>query len=173
MNVVSSQLGCRTTKLPSQKRHYLAVFCISFYWQRRPAQKKRRDYYLKKSPSNGLLHQSHRKRMLWLRPNWLNKKKRLKHHKSAIYCWRARCRRALSPASTTESDWLDWLRLFVFQAGEADQQYTESPCKKQALALLALPCTAQQSGPPPAPPPPSAAASTTLGESDLVCVCMF
>ena len=51
------------------KRDYLAIFCISFYWQRGPIQKKRRDYYLKKSPSNGILHQSHRKWMLWPHPN--------------------------------------------------------------------------------------------------------
>ena len=62
-------LRCRTTKLLSQKRRYLAVFCISFYWQRGPAEKKRRDYYLKNSLSNGILHQSHRKRMMWLRSN--------------------------------------------------------------------------------------------------------
>jgi hypothetical protein len=40
--------GCRTTKLLSQKRHHLAVFCISFLSQRRTLPEKRRDYYLKK-----------------------------------------------------------------------------------------------------------------------------
>ena len=63
-------LRCRTTKLLSQKRHHLAAFCISFYWQRGTRPEKRRDYYLKKSPSSGILHQLHCKRMLWLRPNW-------------------------------------------------------------------------------------------------------
>ena len=41
--------GCRTTKLLSQKRHHLAIFCISFLWQKGTCPEKRRDYYLKKS----------------------------------------------------------------------------------------------------------------------------
>ena len=56
-------LRCRTTKLLSQKRCHLAEFCISLYWQRGTCPEKRRDYYLKKSPSSGILHQSHCKRM--------------------------------------------------------------------------------------------------------------
>ena len=39
-------MQCRTTKLRSQKRRHLAVFCISFYWQRGTRLEKRRDYYL-------------------------------------------------------------------------------------------------------------------------------
>ena len=62
-------LQCRTTKLLSQKRRHIAAFCISFYWQKGTRPKKRRDYYLKKSPSSCILHQSHCKRMLWLRQN--------------------------------------------------------------------------------------------------------
>ena len=43
-------LRCRTTKLLSQKRHYLAVFCISFYWQRGPAQKEEETTISKNIP---------------------------------------------------------------------------------------------------------------------------
>ena len=61
-------MRCRTTKLLSQRRRYLAIFFISFYWQGGSTQKKKR-LLSQKSPSNGILHQSHRKRLLWLRPN--------------------------------------------------------------------------------------------------------
>ena len=46
-------LRCRSTKWLSQKKRHLAVFSISFYWQRGTRPEKRRDYYLKKSPSSG------------------------------------------------------------------------------------------------------------------------
>ena len=51
--------GSRTTKLLSQKRRrHLAIFCIRFLWRGGPIQEKRRDHYLKKKPSSGILHQS-------------------------------------------------------------------------------------------------------------------
>ena len=40
---------CRTTKLLSQKRRHLAIFCISFLWQRGTCPEKRKDYFLNKS----------------------------------------------------------------------------------------------------------------------------
>ena len=61
---------CRTTKLLSQKRRHLAVFCISFLWQRRTRPEKRRRLLpQKKRPSSCILHWSNRIWLLWLRPN--------------------------------------------------------------------------------------------------------
>ena len=59
-----------TTKLLSQKRHHLAIFCISLHWQRGTTQKKE-EITVSKSLSSIILHGSHCNRMLWLRPNWL------------------------------------------------------------------------------------------------------
>ena len=60
---------CRTTKLLSQKRRHLAIFCISFLWQRGTRPENRRDYSNQKNPSIGLLHRSNCNRLLWIRPN--------------------------------------------------------------------------------------------------------
>ena len=62
-------LRCRIIKLLSRKRRHLVVFCISFYWPRGICPEKRRDCYLKKSPSSGILHQWTCKQMFWLRLN--------------------------------------------------------------------------------------------------------
>ena len=75
--------GCRTTKLLSQKRHHLAIFCISFLWQRGTRPEKRRDYYLKKSPSSGILHQLHCQWMLWFRLNYSQEKNK----KTLVFCY--------------------------------------------------------------------------------------
>ena len=64
------QFGCRTTKLLSQKRRHLAVFSISFLWQKGTRPEKRKDYYLNKKPSRGILHRSNLNRLLWILPNW-------------------------------------------------------------------------------------------------------
>ena len=59
------QFRCRTTKLLSQKRRHLAVFCISFLWQKGTCLEKRKYYYLNKKSSSGILHRSNRNQLLW------------------------------------------------------------------------------------------------------------
>ena len=59
------QFRCRTTKLLSQKRRNLAVFCISFLWQKGTRLEKRKYYYLNKKSSSGILHRSNRNQLLW------------------------------------------------------------------------------------------------------------
>ena len=49
-----SHFGCRTTKLLSQKRHHLEIFCTSFYWQKGTCPEKRTYYCFKKKPSNSI-----------------------------------------------------------------------------------------------------------------------
>ena len=46
-----------------QKRRHLAVFSISFLWQRGTCPEKRKDYYLNKKPSRGILHRSNLNRL--------------------------------------------------------------------------------------------------------------
>ena len=78
--------ACRTTKLLSQKRRHLAVFCISFLWQKGTRLEKRRDYYLKKKPSSGILHQSNCSR---IRPNNENSKFKREFITILIPLWQA------------------------------------------------------------------------------------
>ena len=49
------QFGCRTTKLLSQKRRHLAVFSISFLWQRGTRPEKKKSLLSKYKPSRVVL----------------------------------------------------------------------------------------------------------------------
>ena len=88
--------GCRTTKLVSQKRRHLAVYCISFLWQMGTRPEKRRDYYLKNKPSSGILQQSNRNRLLWLCPNTCDFRVLIIQHSSGKYC-------SMTPLTTTDN----------------------------------------------------------------------